>query len=75
MIAHAMSAVTGEDELGGFSLIYNKIFDIAGVFYLVLGLFFLKKFLKNYFPEYLQYIIILVTFLGTNLFFILSLIP
>jgi hypothetical protein len=69
MIAHAVSVVTGEDELGGFSLIYNKIFDIAGVFYLVLGLFFLKKFLKNYFPEYLQYILILVTFLGTNLFF------
>jgi hypothetical protein len=69
MIAHAVSAVTGEDELGGFSLIYNKIFNVAAVFYLFLGLFFLKKFLKNYFPEYLQYILILLTFLGTNLFF------
>ncbi len=69
MIAHALSALTGENEIGGFSWIYNKIFDLAAVFYLVLGLFFLKRFLKNYFPQHLQYIIILVTFLGTNLFF------
>jgi hypothetical protein len=69
MVAHALSAMTGEDEIGGFSWIYNKTFNIAAVFYLVLGLFFLKKFLKHYFPEYLQYIIIFVTFLGTNLFF------
>ncbi len=69
MIAHTVSAVTGKDELGGFSLIYNKVFNVAAVFYLVLGLFFLKKFLKNYFPEHLQYILILLTFLGTNLFF------
>ncbi|MGA3014111.1 MAG: hypothetical protein ABSD71_08750 [Bacteroidales bacterium] len=69
LIGHIVSLATGQDELGGFSLIYNKIFDIAGVFYLVLGLFFLKKFLRNYFKEYLQYILVLVVFLGTNLFF------
>jgi hypothetical protein len=69
LIAHSISVITGKDELGGFSLIYNKTFDVAAVFYLVLGLFFLKKFLKNYFPEYLQYIIILLTFFGTNLFY------
>jgi hypothetical protein len=69
MISHSISVITGKDEFSGFSLIYNKTFDLAAVFYLVLGLFFLKKFLKNYFPEYLQYIIILATFLGTNLFF------
>jgi hypothetical protein len=45
------------------------MFDIAAVFYLVLGLFFLKRFLSNYFKENLQYILILLTFLGTNLFF------
>jgi hypothetical protein len=67
--AHAISFITGTDEIGGFSLIYNKAFDIASVFYLVLGLFFLKRFLRNYFPEYLQYILILLTFLGTNLFY------
>jgi hypothetical protein len=69
LIAHSVSAITGKDELGGFSLIYNRVFDVAAVFYLVLGLFFLKKFLRNYFPEYLQYVIILLTFFGTNLFF------
>ena len=69
LIAHSVSVITGKNELGGFSLIYNKTFDLAAVFYLVLGLFFLKKFLKNYFPEYLQYIIILLTFFGTNLFY------
>jgi hypothetical protein len=66
---HAISLITGMDEMGGFSWIYHKVFDVASVFYLVLGLFFLKRFLKNYFPEYLQYILILLTFLGTNLFY------
>ncbi len=67
--AHAVSVIAGNDEMGGFSLIYNKAFDVASVFYLVLGLFFLKRFLRNYFSEYLQYILILLTFLGTNLFY------
>jgi hypothetical protein len=67
--AHAISIITGTNEMGGFSWIYNKVFDIGSVFYLVLGLFFLKRFLRNYFPEYMQYILILSTFLGTNLFY------
>jgi hypothetical protein len=67
--AHAISQITKIDEMGGFAIIYNKVFDVASVFYLVLGLFFLKRFLKNYFEEYMQYIIILLTFLGTNLFY------
>jgi hypothetical protein len=66
---HILSKVLGRDELGGFSGIFNKMFDIAAVFYLVLGLFFLKRFLGNYFKEHIQYILILLTFLGTNLFF------
>jgi hypothetical protein len=67
--AHAISLLSGTDEVGGFSWVYNKAFEVASVFYLVLGLFFLKQFLKNYFKESLQYIVVLTTFLGTNLFF------
>lgn len=69
LAAHEVNVKSGKDDLGGFSETYNKAFDIAAVFYLVLGLFFLKRFLRNYFPEYLQYIIILITATGTNLFF------
>jgi hypothetical protein len=43
--------------------------NVAGVFDLVLGLWFLKRFLRNFFPEKMQYFILLVTWLGTNLFF------
>ncbi len=67
--AHAISLLSGTDEIGGFSLIYTKVFEVASVFYLILGLFFLKRFLKNYFRESLQYIVLLATFLGTNLFY------
>jgi hypothetical protein len=67
--AHIISEVSGIDEIGGFSWIFNKAFEIASVFYLVLGLFFLKQFLKNYFNEPLQYIVLLATFVGTNLFY------
>jgi hypothetical protein len=69
LAAHEINVLSGKDEFGGFSMTYNKAFDIAAVFYLVLGLFFLKRFLSHYFTEYLQYFIILVTAAGTNLFF------
>jgi hypothetical protein len=67
--AHVISKISGQDELGGFSEIFQRFTEISGVFYLILGLFFLKKFIRNYFRESLQYFIILVTFLGTNLFY------
>lgn len=67
--AHLYSKIAGRYEQDGFSDTFQKFSDIAAVFYLILGLFFLKKFLRHYFRESLQYFIILATFLGTNLFY------
>ena len=69
LAAHAVATLAGIDEQQGFSTLFSRFMDVAAAFYLVLGLFFLKRFLRNYFREALQYFIILVVFLGTNLFY------
>jgi hypothetical protein len=53
----------------GFSDFYEKMTFIPGVFYLVLGLFFLRRFLGNYFSRSISYITVLLIFAGTNLYF------
>ena len=69
LLAHAVSTIGGIDEQSGFSVLFGRFMDVAAAFYLVLGLFFLWKFLQNYFREFMQYFIILTVFLGTNLFY------
>jgi hypothetical protein len=53
----------------GFSMIYHGMAVVAGVFYLTLGLFFLKKTLDNYFRPWISYITIFFFFTATNLYF------
>jgi len=52
----------------GFSGIYQWGMLIPGVFYLVLGLYFLFLFLQNYYPKGLSLITVLLLFAGTNLY-------
>ncbi len=66
---HFIAKVFGLDEYYGFSPLYHKAMNVAAIFYLVLGLWFLKKFLANYFKEGIQYLILFVTYIGTNLFY------
>jgi len=56
-------------EMDGFSMIYQRMAVVAGVFYLMLGLFFLKKVLDNYFRSWISYITLLFLLAGTNLYF------
>jgi len=53
----------------GFSDFYERMTVIPGVFYLVLGLFFLSKFLRYYFSRKISYITVLLILAGTNLYF------
>jgi hypothetical protein len=53
----------------GFHRTNFKMIDFIGVFYLVLGLFFLFKFLINYYDEKTVYLSMLVLFFTTNLFY------
>jgi len=53
----------------GFSDFYERMTVIPGVFYLVLGLFFLRKFLGNYVTRKISYITVLLIFAGTNLYY------
>ena len=56
-------------ERNGFSIIYNKMIDLASVFYLLLGLIFLWKFLKFTYKNGIIYLVLFTLFLGTNLYY------
>jgi hypothetical protein len=53
----------------GFSLFYQEMTIVPAIFYLVLGLFFLFRFLLNYVNKWTSYLTILLIFTGTNLYF------
>jgi len=56
-------------EPNGFSPIYHWSINVAAVFYLILGLFFLKKFLQFKFNNKTIYLVLLSILLGTNLYY------
>ncbi len=53
----------------GFSDFYQHMAVIPPVFFLVLGLFFLTRFLQNYFPRLIVYGSALFILTGTNLYY------
>ena len=52
-----------------FAPVYHRMTDVAAVFYLILGLWFLRRFLLNYFGERTSFFTALFIFTGTNLFY------
>ncbi|MFZ4740436.1 MAG: hypothetical protein ACOYLE_04675 [Bacteroidales bacterium] len=56
-------------ERNGFSPIYHWSINIASVFYLLLGMFFLGKYLKTHFKPRIVYLVLLSLFLSTNLYY------
>jgi hypothetical protein len=64
-----ISEIAGLPLEGGFSVAFHRMADIAGVFYLVIGLFFLGEVLKRYVSGPVRYIVLLLIYAGTNLFF------
>lgn len=61
-------AVHWDLQPDGFSDFYQKMTILPGVFYLILGLFFLLRFLQNYFSRGISLITVFLIFLGTNLY-------
>jgi len=64
-----VSRIAGYDSESGFSMIYMRMMGLAAVVYLMLGLWFLKKFLDNYFQPAVSLLAITLIFVGTNLFY------
>jgi hypothetical protein len=62
-------AVQWDLQPDGFSAFYEKMAILPGVFYLVLGLFFLRKFLGHYVSRKVSYITVLLILAGTNLYY------
>jgi hypothetical protein len=67
--AALVSRIAGFDDENGFSMLYMRMMSLAAVFYLILGLWFLRKFLHFYFPPAVTWFVITLIFLGTNLFY------
>ncbi|MDP2336108.1 MAG: hypothetical protein Q8N05_06600 [Bacteroidota bacterium] len=65
-ISHGIAKLSG-DKAYGFTPIYKVGLLASAVFYLFIGLFFLRRTLKNYFSEQIVALTILTTVLGTNL--------
>jgi hypothetical protein len=66
---HWASKLLGIDEEAGFSPLYHTVMNIGAVFYLLLGLWFLKKFLERHFKPGIQYLLLLILLFGTNLLY------
>ncbi len=67
LIAHQYAKISTY-ESNGFTLPYKFAIQFAGVFYLLLGLIFLRKFLLSFFKDSIVGIVLLLIVLGTNLF-------
>ncbi len=68
MTAHILAKPLGY-ESNGFSPIYHWILNVAAVFYLLLGLIFLKRFLSWDFKNNTIWLVLLTLFSGTNLYY------
>lgn len=64
-----ISEITGYDTENGLSMLFMRMMSLAAVVYLILGLWFLKKFLDHYFRQAVSFFVITLIFLGTNLFY------
>lgn len=63
------SHIAGIPLEGGFSTAFFRMADVAAVFYLVLGLFFIFQVLKRYTGKLVRYLSVIFIFAGTNLYF------
>ena len=68
LIVHLIAIFFSLDP-SGFSPVYYKMIDVAAVFYLTLGLYFLWKFLCYYFSKKISTLTIFILFLSTNLYY------
>lgn len=53
----------------GYSIPYQVLLMISSLFYLVLGLFFIRRLLLRYFSDWVVALTLVVIYLGTNLYY------
>ena len=70
-IGHLFAKILHEPQTG-FSSPYQTAMNFCGLFYGILGLFFLRKVLRRYFPERITALTLLCIGLGTNLFYYMA---
>lgn len=70
-IAHATAGIFGY-SMDGFSMPYQIMLLMSAIFYLVLGIFILRKLLLLYFKDQLVAVGLVVLYAGTNLFYFYS---
>ncbi|MCF8254842.1 MAG: hypothetical protein K9H61_04115 [Bacteroidia bacterium] len=68
LAAHTFQILTGGNE-DGFNKSYQNFIDLAAIFYLLAGLFFLGQFLKRFFEPKLVFLSLAALLLGSNLFY------
>ncbi len=68
LIIHVLAGVLGQPQ-DGFSGIYHQVPNLAALFYAILGLIFLWKFLKYYFKTGIRIFVLTALFFGTNLYY------
>ncbi len=66
--AHITANLTGQPA-DGFSAPYQFFMSISGLCYMLLGLLMIRKILLIYFSEKVTALVLLITGLGTNLYF------
>lgn len=66
---HLITKVFHIPQDWAFAPVYHRMTDMAAVFYLVLGLFFLRRFLAGYFSELPSFLTVFFLFAGTGLFY------
>ena len=69
LVAHAFAILSPEFNANGFSKIYEIGLTFSCVFYLIIGMCFLSKILLKLYDKKIVSILLLLVFLGSNLFF------
>jgi hypothetical protein len=68
LVAHTMATAKGY-ETDGFSEPYEKYIHLSSLFYLILGLIFLRKVLIRFFNDWVVALVLVFISIGTNMFF------
>ena len=66
LLSHVFALITDFDA-GGYSAPYKFALQLSSLFYLIIGLIFLRKILLRYFSEKVSSLSILLIFFATNL--------
>ena len=69
IISHIYSLINDKVVANGFSKPYEIGLTFSSIFYMIIGLFFLAKVLKTIYDEKKVSILLILVFLGSNLFY------